>query len=261
MYDDAVPLEQSLRDAMRRLETLYGLAEQAGRAKDLTGVCEAAVDAIVAVGASRASVLLFDDQGVMRFHAWRNLSPVYRAAVDGHSPWSRDAADLQPILVEDVLTDPGVAPLREVLVAEGIRSLAFVPLVGHGQQLLGKFMVYYDEAHAFAPSELRLASSIAQHVAFGLTRVLAEASIEGLLRREQAARREAEERRAIAEELTRLARGMTETLDVEAVAQRIVEAAMGLLRGRAAGLRLVAPDGTLVGSIDGMKRLASRLTW
>jgi PAS domain S-box-containing protein len=255
--------EHSLRSAMQRLEALYRLADGVGRAKELTTVCEAAVDAIIAVGASRASILLFDDEGTMRFRAWRNLSPAYRAAVDGHSPWSRDSSDPQPIVVEDVMTEPTLAQLRDVIIAEGIRALGFVPLVTHGQ-LLGKFMVYYDTPHVFSSEEMRLAGSIAQHVAFGLARVVAESAVEDLLRREQIARRDAEaarvdaeERRTIAEEFARLARVLTETLNVEDVGARVVNAALALFHARGCGLRLASPDGALVGlAFSGTMKLA-----
>jgi PAS domain S-box-containing protein len=245
--------EQALRDAVQRLEALYRLADEVGRAKDLTGVCEAAVQAVIGVGAARASVLLFDEAGVMRFRAWRNLSPEYRAAVEGHSPWSRDTSDPRPIVVEDVLADPALAALRPVIVAEGIRALAFVPLVSHGE-LLGKFMVYHDAVHAFSEAEMRLLAGVAHHVGFGIARVRAEGSVAKLLTREQIARRDAEaaridadERRLIAEELSRFARVMTETLDVTTVGQRVVTSALALFQVRSAGLRLAAPDGSLVG--------------
>src|SRR5438067_1229534 len=89
--------------AGQRLDVLYHLADRVARAKDLDGVCAAAIDAITALGAPRVSVLLFDGAGAMRFRAWRNLSVEYRAAVDGHSPWSRDSSDPRPIVVEDAL--------------------------------------------------------------------------------------------------------------------------------------------------------------
>jgi PAS domain S-box-containing protein len=245
--------ERMLDTAVQRLEVLYRLADAVARAKDLTGVCETAVAAIMATGASRASVLTFDDRGVMRFRAWRNLSDEYCAAVDGHSPWARGTHNPQPILVEDVRADASLATLRDVITAEGIRALAFVPLVNQGQ-LLGKFMIYYDAVHAFSEAEIRLAETIAQHVAFGLGRVLAGRAIEDLLDREQnarneadAARVEAERRRAVAEQLGRLAASMNESLEVRAVGDRVVESARGLLKVDGAALRMVAPDGTLVG--------------
>ena len=68
-----------------------------------------------------------------------------------------------------------------------------------------------------------------------------------LLDREQSARGEAEERRRVAEELTATARSFTETLNVADVGARVVGVVLGTFRVRAAGLRLLAPDGSLVG--------------
>ena len=107
---------------MQQLEVLYHLADRVARAKDVAGVCEAAIVSIMAAGADRASVLLFDETDVMRFQAWRNLSERYRAAVDGHSPWSRDAQAPAAIVVEDVQRETTLGALRAVVLAEGIRA-------------------------------------------------------------------------------------------------------------------------------------------
>ena len=184
-------VERVLATTVQRLDVLYRLADAVARARTLTEIGEVAVEAIMATGVSRASVLTFDEAGVMRFRAWRHLSDEYRAAVDGHSPWAPDAAAPAPILVGDVLTDAALGELRDVVAAEGLRALAFIPLVHQGR-LLGKFMLYYDTVHAFSPPEIRLAETIAQHVAFGMARLEAEAAIQAFLAREQAARREAD---------------------------------------------------------------------
>ena len=42
----------------------------------------------------------------MRFKASRALSETYRRAVEGHTPWTPDSPDPQPILVSDVARDP-----------------------------------------------------------------------------------------------------------------------------------------------------------
>jgi len=57
--------------------------------------------------------------------------------------------------------------------------------------------------------------------------------------------RDMERRRREAEELARLARSLTETLDRTAVGERIVTSARDLLRVKAATLRLLQPDGSL----------------
>ena len=70
---------------------------------------------------------------------------------------------------------------------------------------------------------------------------------QALLSRAQDAQREAEERRRVAEEFASVARSVTETLDVDAIGRRVVEAVLGLFDARASGLRLLAADGSLVG--------------
>ena len=72
-----------------------------------------------------------------------------------------------------------------------------------------------------------------------------------LLDREQSARAEADERRRVAEELASTARSFTETLNVADVGARVVEVVLGSLSAHASGLRLLAPDGTLVGAAFG----------
>jgi PAS domain S-box-containing protein len=67
-----------------------------------------------------------------------------------------------------------------------------------------------------------------------------------LFEREQTARREAERRRQEAEELVRLARVLTEDLDLAAVAERIVQNVPRLFEVESAVLRLLQPDGSLV---------------
>jgi signal transduction histidine kinase/integral membrane sensor domain MASE1 len=80
-----------------------------------------------------------------------------------------------------------------------------------------------------------------------------------LLDREQSARAEAEERRRVAEELAATARSFTETLDVGSVGARVVDVVLGALGARAAGLRLLTADGSLVGvAFSGGMALAYR---
>src|SRR2546429_5085648 len=75
----------------------------------------------------------------------------------------------------------------------------------------------------------------------------AERERAALLRREQAARTQAEERGRLAEGVAAVARSLTETLDVAAVGQRVVEAVLTLFNARASGLRLLTADGSLLG--------------
>ena len=121
------------------------------------------------LGAPRASILLFDPDRVLRFKAWKGLSDSYREAVEGHTPWMPGEPDPLPILVRDVEQDPGLTAYREIMLAEGIRSLGFFPLVTGGGTI-GKFMVYYDAPREFSADTVQLARNIAAHAAFAIDR-------------------------------------------------------------------------------------------
>jgi len=160
-----------------QLGALHELTEAISQAEDVEAIYDVALDGLTrALRADRASILLFDQAGVMRFRSWRGLSDEYRAAVDGHSPWSPDTIGAEPIVVTDAEADASVEGLRDVLRREGIAALAFVPLLDRGR-LLGKFMIYYPEPHELTEDELRLAQTIANLVAFASQRKLEEEAL------------------------------------------------------------------------------------
>lgn len=147
---------------------LYDVTRRVAAAATPSEIYAAALECIEAsLGADKSAILLFDEHGVMRFEAWRGLSDGYRSAVEGHSPWAPGASDPQPVLVPDVADDASLAPLLEVVESEGIRSLAFIPLVIR-ETLLGKFMVYYEAAHRFSDAEVMVGQTIAAQVAFAI---------------------------------------------------------------------------------------------
>ncbi|MCU0790702.1 MAG: PAS domain-containing protein [Nitratireductor sp.] len=153
--------------------TLYTLTDRLYRAQTSGEVFEAALEAITQSLGARASILLFDDCDVMRFVAWRGLSDGYRAAVDGHTPWKAGELDPDPIYVSDILETGEPQWLKDRIVGENIRALAFIPLVAKGRTI-GKFMTYYPEPHDFTPQERDLALTIARQVGFSLERAYAE---------------------------------------------------------------------------------------
>ncbi|MFL5537431.1 MAG: ATP-binding protein [Longimicrobiaceae bacterium] len=163
--------EGELQTRYDRLQVLYRITAALARAGAVEEIYDEALAALESgLGARRASVLLFDPDGVLRFKAWRGLSDGYRAAVEGHTPWTPDTPDPRPIAVPDVARDEGLgAALQATILGEGIRALAFFPLATRGK-LLGKFMVYHDQPHPFTAEEVKLAQTIASHVAFAIAR-------------------------------------------------------------------------------------------
>ncbi|HUP89721.1 MAG TPA: ATP-binding protein, partial [Longimicrobiales bacterium] len=159
-----------------QLEALYRMTAAVSRTTSLAKIYELALTCLQdALNADRASVLLFDSDGVMRFKAQRNLSPQYCSAVEGHSPWARDATEPLAFGLADVSVELQ-GELRETVLREGIGALAFIPLVWSGR-LLGKFMVYYDAPHRFTDDELQLAQTIATQIALAITRSQADEAV------------------------------------------------------------------------------------
>jgi PAS domain S-box-containing protein len=182
--------EQALAETARQQVSLYEFSRRHQDGKTVRDIYEAALDAILtALACDRASILLYDEQQVMRFVAWRGLSKKYRKAVEGHSPWKPDAKNPQPVCVADVDIADIPKSLKSTVRSEGIRAVAFIPLVSSGT-LLGKFMTYYNAPHRFTDDQLKLATTIARQVAQAIQR-----------KRAEEARRESEERlRAIVQE-------------------------------------------------------------
>jgi GAF domain-containing protein len=146
-----------------------------------------------------------------------------RALVTGIPSWS-----------PDLMTDPNVVltdDVRERVRAMGSFAVLAVPLRVKGK-IVGVLSVSDDVGREFSSSEVALLESFADHAAIALENARLYA--------------ETERRRREAEQLARVARRLTETLDVGSVGERIVESVMPLFAARAASLRLLQPDGSLV---------------
>ena len=164
-----------MHSANHSIAVCHSLALAINGTRTVEEIHQIALDALTrGLGVTRASILLFDAEGVMRFTAWRGLSDTYRQAVEGHTPWSPDAVDPQPIVLPDVTRDASLAPFLSTIQAERIAGMAFIPLVSFGR-VIGKFMVYLDEPRSLTDDELQLAAVIAAHVAFAVERTRAEA--------------------------------------------------------------------------------------
>jgi signal transduction histidine kinase len=220
--------------AASRAETrlLFRLADAVNRAETPEDVYEPALEAVLAgLKVERASVLLADSHKVMRFRAWRGLSDGYRRAVEGHSPWSPDALDPSPVLVEDVEVDEAWAAYRELFRRERIRSLAFIPLT-HRARLIGKFMIYSAVPRAFSQREVELAHTIAAQVSQAVARG-------GLLLSERIARRDAERSGERMRRLQTVTDRLSDALSTAEVANVVVTQGMAATRAATGGLWLV----------------------
>ena len=162
--------DQERKSQYEQLQAIYHLTDSVHRATELEVIYEEALTALTkAVHVTRASILLFEPDGVLRFKAWRGISDLYRSNVEGHTPWTQDTVDPAPIFVPDVMLDPAYIPLLPFFEQEHIRSVGFIPLICK-HKLLGKFMVYYSDPHSFSEDEEQMLLTIAGHIAFVIER-------------------------------------------------------------------------------------------
>jgi PAS domain S-box-containing protein len=167
--------DQKVRHKQQRW--LYELATSVNQTTGLADLFEHALHAICqSLETDRASILLCDDDGIMRFKASRGLSLGYRQAVEGHSPWDKDDPVPHAIVISNIAEASLERTLDAIVRGEGIQALAFIPLT-YGKRLIGKFMVYFDRPHAFSEHDLQLAHAIANALAFGIERKRSEEAL------------------------------------------------------------------------------------
>ncbi len=175
--------EVALAASARQKDALYRLTDRLQRTDSVEEIYDAALQAIMsAVQCDRASILLTDTSGTMRFVGWVRLSTEYRQVAQGHSPWPMHAKTPAPIYIEDVREADIQEPLKSNILDEGLLALAFIPLVASGR-LIGKFMTYFDRPHRFTADEIDLCVTIARQLAVGIERKRAEAALRDADRR------------------------------------------------------------------------------
>ena len=206
-----------LEQQYRQLTLLFHMVATFSRTTNIHDIFESALDSLLgALNADRASILIADDEKVMRFRTWRGLSAEYRQKADGHSPWSADEQNPQPLLVADVQVDPAWETWQGMFQQEGVRALGFIPIQYQGQ-LVGKFMLYYDHPHIFTYEEIQLAQTIATHVAFALDRTRSQAALVNYGRQQSVVAelgQQAIESDDLAGFMNTFVRQITQTLDV-----------------------------------------------
>jgi PAS domain S-box-containing protein len=227
--------DELIAENTRQKEALFALAERLQQVTTLAEVHDAALDSILnALPCDRASILLFDDTDVMRFVAWRDLSAIYRSAVEGHSPWSVTDKDPQPICIADINASNLSDELKATINAEGIGAVAFIPLVSNGR-LIGKFMAYFNAPHALNEDAIAVSLIISRQLAFAIDRRRAEDAL-----REREAQLEAE--LTDTKLLQSISAEVIHTADVNALYEKFVDAAMSIVGSDFASMQMLYPD-------------------
>jgi PAS domain S-box-containing protein len=135
-----------------------------------------------------------------------------------------------PVIIADIRNDAH-RDERSMPASFGLVSYAGVPLIAR-DEIIGVLCVYTKECHEFNPEEVEFLMTLAGQAAI---------AIQNAQLYEQA-----EHRRREAEELGRIGRSLTETLDLNAVGERVVASVPRLFGGKGSTLRLRQPDGSMI---------------
>ncbi|MCB1982467.1 MAG: PAS domain-containing protein [Rhodoferax sp.] len=165
--EERLRAEAQLRRRYTDLLAVHGLTAAASRPSPLEDVYEDVLDALEqAFHTRRAAILLERPGGALEFAAWHGLSEAFRAraAVSPRRPGSTD-----PILIDSVDSDPSLADVDALHRGEGIRAVAYLPLL-YDDRVLGEMVLYHGAPHQFTEEEVRLAMTMAAHVAFAIGR-------------------------------------------------------------------------------------------
>ncbi|MBI5565567.1 MAG: GAF domain-containing protein [Chloroflexi bacterium] len=188
---------------------------------DLSRVLDIIVTSVGRVmGNQKAAIFLTDEAGqTVSLAASHNLSPQY-IALSKALPVDPDGRTLvvitrQPLIVDDVRTDPRLSGFRATADTEGFRAFADMPLQTHAQAI-GGLTIYYADAHHFTLAEIDLLNTFANQAA------IAVVNAKRYSRADEALTRRIEQLAA----LEQLGRDLSASLDFDQVIQRVLQRAM-----------------------------------
>ena len=146
------------RSEHRELRAILEITEAVTGTLDLRTVMSLIVQRVgERVGAQRCSIVLVDEEASRCFVLAANDNPdADMLAIDpAKYPEIRRAVETrEPVYIEDVARDPLLAPVREVLLQQGYRSLLVMPLV-FGKEVLGTLFLRAIREVPFTDREKR----------------------------------------------------------------------------------------------------------
>ncbi len=224
----------------RAAESLAEISRDLAQALDHEVLAQRIVDGARDLLRAQGAILLRLDSDLSEFTTTAMSDDTPAADLESpvafavHNVAARTIRERRLVVVPDFLADPLLAlPSEWRAQEESItdRTLLAVPLVVQ-ERMLGAVVIIDRTGRVLDNGDLALARAFADHAALALenARLYAEAT----------------RRRHEAEELARVARLLTESLDVATAADRIAETVLLLLRVPASVLRLLQADGSLL---------------
>jgi PAS domain S-box-containing protein len=130
------------------------------------------------------SVWLLDQDRVhMRAIAAPTLPESYVAALDGFVVGPQGGScgaavnQRKPVFVSDVLTDPILEQVRDIIAAHGIRACWSAPIMSHQGEILGTFAFYFRSVRSPSPRDIQLIENATSIAGIAIERKQAEENL------------------------------------------------------------------------------------
>jgi len=215
-------LYASTRRRAAELAILNSVSTAVGSLLNLDQVMEAIVSSVgPVIGCQKAAILLAQEGGrIFAPTASRGLSRDFLGQMSAmmraaRGETSASSIERQPLIVNDVRSDPRFENFHDPIETEDIRAFADMPLQAR-DHIIGTLAVFYTEAHRFTLAELDLLTTFANQAAVAV----ANASL--FAQTDRALARRIEELAALEE----IGRELTSTLDFNRVIERVLDAAI-----------------------------------
>jgi PAS domain S-box-containing protein len=117
-----------------------------------------------------------DQDKTVRPVAWAGAEAGYVPAANitwaeterGRGPGGMSVRQGKSVCIQDIATDPRMAPWRDAALLRGYRSTISMPLKNEKATVFGILGIFSPEANAFTPDEIRLLEQLAADLAFGI---------------------------------------------------------------------------------------------
>src|SRR5229473_1808102 len=127
--------------------------------------------------------LLDQDRVHMRAIAAPTLPESYVAALDGFVVGPQGGScgaavnQRKPVFVSDVLTDPILDQVRDIIAAHGIRACWSAPIISHQGEILGTFAFYFRSVRSPSPRDIDLIGNATSIAGIAIERKKAEENL------------------------------------------------------------------------------------
>jgi PAS domain S-box-containing protein len=174
------------KQALLLIEGQKRALELIARGAPLTEVLDALVRTVEEQSTYGAlgSILLFDEHGgCLRHGAAPSLPETYNRALDGHAigpaagSCGTAAYRREPVVSEDLATDPLWADYRNLALACGLRACWSMPILDRDDRLLGTFASHYREIRRPGAADLQAVAILSRTAAIAIERKRAEEAL------------------------------------------------------------------------------------